>query len=50
MTAIEELPDNQRMREERKLRRRTSPWCFRETTRIGIDKRVIREEARTLAA
>ena len=49
VTAIEEPPDNRRMRESRKLRRRTSRWCFRETTRIGIDKRVIREEERTLA-
>ena len=47
--AIEEPPDNRRMRESRKLRRRTSRSCFLETTRIGIDKRVIGEEARTLA-
>jgi len=46
--AIEEPPDN-RSREERKLRRRTSRSCFHETTRIGIDERVIQEEARTLA-
>jgi hypothetical protein len=46
---IEVPPDNQRMRESRKLRRRTSRSCFRETTRRGIDKRVIRVESRTLA-
>ena len=31
--AIEEPPDNRRMRESRKLRRRTSRSCFLETTR-----------------
>ena len=46
---IAEPPDNQRMRESRKLRRRTSRSSFHETTRIGIDKRVIREEGRTPA-
>jgi len=45
---IEELQDNQRMRESRK-RRRTSRSCFLEMTRSGIDKRVIREESRTPA-
>ena len=49
MRAIEEPQDNRRMREERKLHRRMSRSCFLETTRIEIDKRVIREEARTPA-